>query len=152
MLKFTSGNLLESKAFALVNTVNTVGVMGKGIALQFKNEFPHNYAVYQKAFLNHDLKIGQLLAVEDSSLHLGERLIINFPTKRHWKMPSKYEYVESGLIALVAYLQANPVKSMAMPALGCGNGGLDWQKVKPMIENHLFQLDMPIWVYEPLNH
>jgi len=152
MLRFTTGNILDSSAEALVNTVNTVGVMGKGIALQFKQAFPHNFNVYQQACLNGQLTTGRILAVKDSELLLGERLIINFPTKQHWKMPSKYEYVESGLIALVAYLQANPVKSMAMPALGCGNGGLDWQKVKPMIENHLFQLDMPIWVYEPLNH
>ena len=152
MLRFTTGNIMDSSAEALVNTVNTVGVMGKGIALQFKQAFPHNFNVYQQACLNGQLVTGKILAVKDSELLLGERLIINFPTKQHWKVPSKYEYVESGLIALIAYLQANPVKSMAIPALGCGNGGLDWQKVKPMIENHLFQLDMPIWVYEPLNH
>jgi hypothetical protein len=75
--------------------------MGKGIALQFKNEFPHNYAIYREACLKHELKIGVLLTVEDSSLLLGERLIINFPTKTHWRLPSEYSYIEKGLQALV---------------------------------------------------
>ena len=79
----------------------------------------------------------------------GRKLIINFPTKRHWKSPSTYEYVETGLAALVAYLKTNPVKSLAMPALGCGNGGLDWKLVKPMIEKHLGELDLSVWIYEP---
>lgn len=142
---------MDSSAEALVNTVNTVGVMGKGIALQFKQAFPHNFNVYKQACLNGHLTTGKILAVKDNELLMGERLILNFPTKQHWKMPSKYEYVESGLIALVSYLQDNPVKSIAMPALGCGNGGLEWQKVKLLIEQHLAGLDMALWVYEPLN-
>lgn len=150
MLRFTTGNLLDSSAEALVNTVNTVGVMGKGIALQFKQTFPHNYSLYKQACLNGTLTTGKILAIKDSELLLGERLIINFPTKQHWKMPSRYEYIESGLIALVAYLKKNRVNSLAMPALGCGNGGLDWNKVRPMIEQHLATLDMSIWVYEPI--
>ena len=142
---------MDSSAEALVNTVNTVGVMGKGIALQFKQAFPHNFNVYKHACDNGQLTSGKILAVKDRELLLGERLIINFPTKSHWRSPSTYEYIESGLIALVAYLRENPVKSMAMPALGCGNGGLDWYKVRPMIEQHLSALDLAIWVYEPLN-
>jgi O-acetyl-ADP-ribose deacetylase (regulator of RNase III) len=149
MLRFTTGNLLDSSAEALVSTVNTVGVMGKGIALQFKQAFPHNFIVYKQACMSGQLTVGKILAVKDSELLLGERLIINFPTKSHWKSPSAYEYVESGLVALVAYLKENPLKSLAMPALGCGNGGLDWHKVKPMIEQHLGKLDIAIWVYEP---
>jgi O-acetyl-ADP-ribose deacetylase (regulator of RNase III) len=149
MLRFTTGNLLDSSAEALVNTVNTVGVMGKGIALQFKQAFPHNFNVYKQACNNGHLTTGKILAVKDRELLLGERLIINFPTKSHWKSLSTYEYIESGLIALVAYLTENPVKSMAMPALGCGNGGLDWAKVKTMIEDHLSGLELSIWVYEP---
>jgi O-acetyl-ADP-ribose deacetylase (regulator of RNase III) len=149
MIRYTTGNIMDSSAEALVNTVNTVGVMGKGIALQFKQAFPHNFNVYKQACVNGQLKTGQILAVKDSDLLLGDRLIINFPTKSHWKMPSRYEYVESGLIALVAYLRDNPVKSLAMPALGCGNGGLDWVKVRTMIEDHLSGLDISIWVYEP---
>ncbi|AYL94388.1 macro domain-containing protein [Mucilaginibacter celer] len=149
MLRFTIGNLLDSSAQALVNTVNTVGVMGKGIALQFKLAFPHNFEVYRQACLNGNLQTGQVLVVKDSNLLLGERLIINLPTKRHWKLPSAYEYIESGLIALAEYLQANPVQSLAMPALGCGNGGLDWKLVRPMIGHYLGELDTDIWVYEP---
>jgi O-acetyl-ADP-ribose deacetylase (regulator of RNase III) len=149
MLRFTTGNILDSSAEALVNTVNTVGVMGKGIALQFRQAFPHNYEVYRQACLNASLQTGHLLAVKDTELLMGERLIINFPTKRHWKSPSTYEYVETGLVALVTYLKTIPIKSLAMPALGCGNGGLDWKLVKPMIENHLGELDLSVWIYEP---
>ncbi|WP_158994910.1 macro domain-containing protein [Mucilaginibacter sp. L196] len=90
MLIFKKGNLLDSKCYALVNTVNIIGVMGKGIALQFKNEFPHNYKVYHKACQTRQLKIGGLLTVRDRSLLLGERLIINLPTKNHWRLPSEY--------------------------------------------------------------
>lgn len=140
---------MDSSAEALVNTVNTVGVMGKGIALQFKQAFPHNFEVYKQACLNGQLKTGQVLAVKDSELLMGERLIINLPTKLHWKMPSRYEFVESGLIALVSCLRDSPVKSLAMPALGCGNGGLDWNRVKPLIEQYLSGLELSIWVYEP---
>jgi len=149
MIKFLSGNLLESNAYALVNTVNTVGVMGKGIALQFKNEFPHNYIIYREACLKNKLNIGQLLTVADSSLLLGERLIINFPTKTHWRLPSEYSYIEKGLQALVKFLTENEIKSLALPALGCGNGGLDWVHVKEMICQHLEPLDTAIEVYEP---
>jgi O-acetyl-ADP-ribose deacetylase (regulator of RNase III) len=149
MLRYTTGNLLSSSAEALVNTVNTAGVMGKGIALQFKRAFPHNFEVYEVACLNGSFRTGQILAVRDSELILGERLIINFPTKQHWKFPSRYEYIESGLHALVAYLKENTVRSLAMPALGGGNGGLDWLKVKAMIEQHLSGVATDIWVYEP---
>ncbi|MDP9079926.1 MAG: macro domain-containing protein [Bacteroidota bacterium] len=100
MITFLTGNLLQSNAYALLNTVNTVGLMGNGIALQFKNEFPHNYAVYREACKNHELVVGQLLAMKDNSLLLGERLIINFPTKTHWRSPSEYTYIEHGLRAL----------------------------------------------------
>jgi O-acetyl-ADP-ribose deacetylase (regulator of RNase III) len=149
MIKFLSGNLLESNACALVNTVNTVGVMGKGIALQFKNEFPRNYAIYRKACLSHQLKTGQLLAIEGRSLLLGERLIINFPAKMHWRLPSEYNYVEQGLAALSLIIPEKQITSIAIPALGCGNGGLDWLRVKEMIFRYLEPLDITIEVYEP---
>jgi O-acetyl-ADP-ribose deacetylase (regulator of RNase III) len=150
MIRYTTGNIMDSSAEALVNTVNTVGVMGKGIALQFKQAFPHNFNVYKQACDNGQLTTGKILAVMDRELLFGERLIINFPTKQHWKIPSSYAYVESGLIALAAYLEKNPVNSLAMPAPGCGNGGLDWNKVRPMIEQYLSELNMSIWVYEPI--
>jgi len=152
MIRYVKGNIMDSSAEAFVNTVNTVGVMGKGIALQFKQAFPHNFEVYKNACITGHLTTGTILAVKDSELLLGERLIINFPTKQHWKMPSKYEYIESGLIALVTYFKDHPLKSLAMPALACGNGGLEWQKVTPLIEQHLAELDIVIWVYEPKNH
>jgi O-acetyl-ADP-ribose deacetylase (regulator of RNase III) len=149
MIKFLSGNILESNAYALVNTVNTVGVMGKGIALQFKNEFPHNYAIYREACLKHELKIGQLLTTADGSPLLGERLIINFPTKTHWRLPSEYSYIVKGLQALANLTTENEIKSLALPALGCGNGGLDWLLVKEMICRHLEPVDAAIEVYAP---
>jgi O-acetyl-ADP-ribose deacetylase (regulator of RNase III) len=149
MIKFLPGNLLESNAYALVNTVNTVGVMGKGIALQFKNEFPHNYAIYREACLKHELKIGHLLTIVDSSLLLGERVIINFPTKTHWRLPSDYSYIQKGLQALAKLITEREIISIALPALGCGNGGLDWVLIKRMISQYLEPLDIAIEVYEP---
>lgn len=107
MIHFLYGDLLKSEAYALVNTVNTVGVMGKGIALQFKNEFPYNYTIYREACLKRELKVGQLLSVQDNSLLLGERLIINFPTKTHWRLPSEYSYIEEGLKGLAALIADN---------------------------------------------
>jgi len=116
MVTYNTGNILGSSAEALVNTVNTVGVMGKGIALQFKNEFPHNYKVYRNVCQNRQLQIGGLLAVKDQSLRLGERLIINFPTKTHWQWPSEYNYVEQGLVALAKLIAEERIKHIAIPA------------------------------------
>lgn len=149
MLKFLSGNLLNSNAHALVNTVNTVGVMGKGIALQFKNEFPYNYMVYRNACLKQELKVGQLLTVKDTSLLMGERLIINFPTKIYWQLQSEYNYLDLGLTALHKLIAAEQINSIALPALGCGNGGLNWHIVRAMIYDHLEKLDSGIEIYEP---
>jgi len=149
MIRFTRGNLLNSPASALVNTVNTVGVMGKGIALQFRETFPHNYQVYRDACKKGKLQVGELLVVKDSNLLTGEKQIVNFPTKTHWRMPSQYVYIERGLIALRAYVQEHRMASLAMPAPGCGNGGLTWSIVKPMIEECLSGLDTVIEVYEP---
>jgi O-acetyl-ADP-ribose deacetylase (regulator of RNase III) len=104
MIHYTIGNLLDSKAQALVNTVNTVGVMGKGIALQFKEAYPHNYTVYRKACKEESFTTGQILTVQDVDV-TGVRFIVNFPTKQHWRAPSKYEYIESGLVALRDWLQ-----------------------------------------------
>jgi O-acetyl-ADP-ribose deacetylase (regulator of RNase III) len=148
MITYVTGNLMESPAVALVNTVNTVGVMGKGIALQFKKAFPHNFAVYREACKNGELTIGKILAVIDRDLLLGEKLILNFPTKTDWRLPSEYEYIERGLVALRDYVINHQVKSLAIPPLGCGNGGLDWQKVKPMIADAMEGIELPIWIYE----
>ena len=150
MITYTTGDLLTDKATALVNTVNTVGKMGKGIALQFRDAFPHNYSVYLQACRNRELYTGKLLAVRDSNLIYGEHLIINLPTKTHWRLPSEYSYVESGLAALRSYIQEHRLESIAMPVPGCGNGGLDWNRVRSMIETHLKDLDSAIMVYLPM--
>lgn len=123
--------------------------MGKGIALQFKEAFPNNNNAYIEACKGKELEPGKLLAVWDENLQLGKKLIINFPTKVHWRHPSKYEYIEKGLVALHELLQNGKVRSVAIPPLGCGNGGLDWTIVKPMIESALADLELDIVVYEP---
>ena len=149
MITMITGNLLETNAEALVNPVNTVGVMGKGIALQFKEAFSHNYEEYRTACKNKTFNIGDILVKNDFNSLLGNKLIINFPTKKHWKQPSEYSYIESGLQSLAKYIKDNDVKSIAIPPLGCGNGGLDWNIVKPMIEKYLSQLTADIHLYEP---
>ena len=148
MIEYTIGNLFESDAEALVNTVNTVGVMGKGVALQFKKNYHNNYKAYVEACKNGDVQIGRMFVVRDHSL-LGEKLIVNFPTKTDWRKPSEYEYVERGLDALVDTIRQYGIKSIAIPPLGAGNGGLHWDKVKKMIEEKLAALDVRIIVYEP---
>lgn len=149
MIHYIKGNLLESEAEALVNTVNTVGVMGKGIALQFKEAFPENYRVYNNACRKKELHVGELLVVEDSNLTSGPKIIINFPTKTHWKLPSEYSYIEQGLLALRKEIERHHIKSIAIPPLGSHNGGLDWLRVKQMIEATLSDLNCDIYLYEP---
>ncbi|MEQ9220241.1 MAG: macro domain-containing protein [Cyclobacteriaceae bacterium] len=148
MLQFVKGNLLNAEAEALVNTVNTVGVMGKGIALQFKNRYPENYKIYRDACKSGTFHTGEILAVKDGNL-MNQKWILNFPTKAHWKGNSRYEYISSGLKALRQTLQEKNIKSVAIPPLGCGNGGLEWSKVKPMIRQSLEDLDITAFVYEP---
>ncbi|OYQ33279.1 phosphatase [Flavobacterium cyanobacteriorum] len=148
-MKFVKGNLLESDSQALVNTVNTVGVMGKGIALQFKETFPTNYKTYLEKCKRNELFPGKLLVVKEINIS-GEKLIINFPTKTEWYLKSKYEYIEEGLVALVNTIKEYNIKSIAIPPLGCGNGGLRWEKVRLLMENYLNNLrDVDIIIYEP---
>lgn len=148
-MKYSKGNLLEAPVEALVNTVNTVGVMGKGIALQFKEAFPSNFKAYQKACKDKWLQPGKLLVFREQTIN-GEKIIINFPTKTEWFQKSKYEYIEAGLIELVEVIKREKIKSIAIPPLGCGNGGLKWQVVKAMMEKYLHSLnDVEILVYEP---
>jgi O-acetyl-ADP-ribose deacetylase (regulator of RNase III) len=149
MINYKTGNLLESSAEALVNTVNTVGVMGKGIALQFKNMFPNNYKIYAKACKNSELKTGKLLITEEETMLGGKKIIINFPTKTDWRKPSEYSYIEDGLKDLVKIIREQNIKSIAIPPLGAGNGGLDWNKVKVILVNYLSGLDCEIYIYEP---
>lgn len=124
------GNLLTADVDALVNTVNTDGVMGKGLALQFKKAFPENFASYERACKAGEVKIGQMHVVPRLA---SPRFIINFPTKRHWRQPSRLEYVREGLRDLVAQVKHLAITSIAVPPLGCGNGGLEWSAVRPLI-------------------
>jgi O-acetyl-ADP-ribose deacetylase (regulator of RNase III) len=149
MIHYVKGNLLESDAQALVNTVNTVGVMGKGIALQFKEAFPENFRVYYNACRKKELHIGDVLVVEDSNLASGSKLIVNFPTKTHWRYPSEYSYIEQGLQSLRREILARHIRSIAIPPLGSHNGGLDWLQVKQMVEKAMGDLDCEIYLYEP---
>ncbi|OTX92578.1 hypothetical protein BK726_06375 [Bacillus thuringiensis serovar londrina] len=151
MITYLQGNLfsLFNKVDAITNTVNCVGVMGKGIALEFKNRFPINYKEYRIKCASKELTIGQSFVYEIPS-NLQTKYIINFPTKKHWRHPSKVEYIEQGLDNLITLIAEYNIKSIAMPALGCGNGNLDWKVVKPIIEKKLSHLkDVDIVVFEP---
>lgn len=149
MIHYVKGNLLESDAEALVNTVNTVGVMGKGIALQFKEAYPENYRIYNNACRKKELHIGRVLVVEDSNFTSGPKIIVNFPTKTHWRLPSEYSYIELGLQSLRKEIVSKHINSIAIPPLGSHNGGLDWLRVKQMVETTLGDLDCDIYLYEP---
>jgi len=133
MIEHASGNLLEAECDALVNTVNTVGVMGKGIALQFKQAFPDNFREYQRACRSGEVRIGRMFVVPTYRLD-RPRYIINFPTKRHWRQPSRLEDIAAGLPDLIAQVLALQLESVALPPLGCGSGGLDWNRVRPLVE------------------
>lgn len=149
MIHYVTGDLLKSDAQALVNTVNTVGVMGKGIALQFREAFPNNFRLYCEACKNHALSVGHMLVVNDVNGDGEEKTIINFPTKTHWRLPSEYEYVRHGLKALRQEIVERRIRSIAIPPLGSRNGGLDWARVRLMMEEALNDLDCDIYIYEP---
>jgi len=149
MIKFVTGNIIESDAEALINTVNTVGIMGKGIALQFKNAFQNNFKAYVEACKRNEIEIGKLFVTKDSNLNTGEKIIINFPTKKDWRKPSEYDYIDAGLTDLIRILNDYKIRSIAIPPLGAGNGGLEWEKVKKIIVEKLGYLDVEIIVYEP---
>lgn len=149
MIKHVSGNLLDADAEAYVNTVNTVGVMGKGIALQMKRAFPQVFAEYKKAAAAGEVRPGRMHVVETGRLH-GPRFVINFPTKRHWKGKSRIEDIESGLEDLVAVIRDMKIRSVAIPPLGCGNGGLRWSDVRPRIERALRVVpEVTVLLYAP---
>jgi len=149
MIQLSQGNLLESNAEALINTVNCVGVMGKGIALQFKQKFPDNFAAYERACRQKEVQIGQMFTVATGQF-INPRFIINFPTKNHWKGKSRIEDIEAGLQALVEEIKKLDIKSIAVPPLGCGNGGLNWNEVRPLIEAAFSQLpQIQVALYAP---
>lgn len=150
MIKYFTGNILDSEAQAIVNTVNTVGVMGKGIALQFKKAFPNNYKLYSDACKNKEVVVGKMFVTIDSNIYSGEKIVINFPTKKHWRNPSEYQYIEDGLDDLIQVIKDKGIQSIAIPPLGAGNGGLKWEKVKKIIDAKLGNINTDIIVYEPI--
>lgn len=131
-INYVQGDLLKSNAEALVNAVNCVGVMGKGIALQFKKQYPKMFNSYRSICYNKKLTPGHLHYFKEK-----DKFIINFPTKDDWRNPSKIEYIENGLVSLVKLIKKLNLKSIAIPMLGCGNGGLDWKEVNTLIINIL---------------
>ena len=149
MIEITRGNLLTADAEALVNTVNTVGVMGKGIALQFKQAFPENYRFYRRACEKGEVQPGRMLVFETGRM-LNPRYVVNFPTKRHWRGKSRLTDIRAGLETLVEEIRRRSISSVAVPPLGCGNGGLDWAVVRPLIEDAMNQLpDVKVLLFEP---
>ena len=140
---------MQDDAQALVNTVNTEGVMGKGIALQFKEAFPNNYRIYRKVCKDGNLHVGEMLVTEEYTLLGDKKYIVNFPTKTTWRKPSEYSYIGKGLHALKNEIEKLHIMSIAIPPLGSSNGGLDWQKVKEMIILVLGDMDCDIRIYEP---
>jgi O-acetyl-ADP-ribose deacetylase (regulator of RNase III) len=149
MITYTKGNLLEANAEVLVNTVNTVGVMGKGIALMFKERFPENFKRYAAACESKRVNVGHMFVTEVNELG-GPRWIVNFPTKTHWRAPSKVEWIIEGLKDLRRFIVENRVASIAIPPLGSGNGGLNWPDVREQVEAALGDLtDVRVIVFEP---
>lgn len=143
MITYVSGDLFLSPAQVLVNTVNTVGVMGKGIAKTFKKIYPEMFREYQRFCEEKKFKVGMLWLYRTS-----HKLILNFPTKQHWRQPSRSEYIEAGLNKFVATYGKLGITSVAFPRLGCGNGELDWEAVvQPLMEKYLENLAIDVFVY-----
>jgi len=149
MMEYKTGNILEADAEALVNSVNCVGFMGRGIALQFKKAWPENFKAYAAACRRHEVRPGTMFVFETGRL-TNPRYIINFPTKRHWRGKSRIEDIEAGLEALAEEIRRRSIRSVALPPLGCGLGGLEWPEVRLRIERALGKLpDVQILVFEP---
>jgi O-acetyl-ADP-ribose deacetylase (regulator of RNase III) len=150
MISYTTGNLLDAEVDTLVNAVNTVGVMGKGIALMFKDRFPANMSAYSKACKAGEVETGRMFVTETGEL-MGPRWIINFPTKQHWRSKSQMQWIIDGLADLRCFIKEYQVRSIAIPPLGAGNGGLKWVDVKSHIEKALGDLEgVEIVIYEPI--
>lgn len=149
MIELTTGDLLKADAEALVNTVNCDGFMGRGVAAQFKRMFPANFKAYEQACKRGEVQPGRMLIVRTEA-ERGPRWIVNFPTKRHWRNRSRLEDIESGLTALVADVDRLSIRSIAIPPLGCGLGGLAWSEVRPRIE-HAFVAhpEVRVLLFEP---
>jgi O-acetyl-ADP-ribose deacetylase (regulator of RNase III) len=149
MIEFRTGDILKTDAEALVNTVNCVGIMGRGIALQFKNAFPENFKAYEVACARGEVQPGRMLVFETGYV-TKPKYIINFPTKRHWRGKSRIEDIEAGLEALLTEIRKRRIRQIAIPPLGSGLGGLDWREVREKIEAALQNLDdVQVIVFEP---
>ncbi|GMV39968.1 MAG: hypothetical protein AMXMBFR64_16840 [Myxococcales bacterium] len=149
MIRLLRGDVLRAQAEALVNTVNCIGFMGRGIALQFRRAFPDNFRIYERACKGGEVAPGRMLVVPTGQL-TGPKYIVNFPTKRHWRGKSRIEDIDAGLVALVGDVQRLGIRSIAIPPLGCGLGGLDWSDVRPRIERAFATLaDVDVLIYEP---
>lgn len=148
MIHYKTGDILHADAEALVNTVNCVGIMGRGIALLFKQAFPENFKTYAAACARDQVQPGRMFVFE-TGLMTNPKYIINFPTKRHWRGKSRIEDIEAGLQSLVEEIRARGIRSIAVPPLGSGLGGLDWAEVRPRIEAALGNLNMAVTVFEP---
>jgi len=149
MMEFKTGDILQSDVEALVNTVNCVGIMGRGVALQFKTKFPQNFKAYAAACNREEVQPGRMFVFETGWV-TGPKYIINFPTKRHWRGKSRIEDIDAGLKDLRAVVEQKKIHSIAIPPLGAGLGGLRWAQVRPKIEHALKPLqDVRIVVFEP---
>ena len=142
MIEYIEGNIFDSPAQVIVNTVNTVGVMGKGIALEFKNRYPQMFEKYKTACEKHMLTIGKLMLVS-----APDHMLLLFPTKENWRYPSKLSYIEQGLKRFCDNYAQRGITSIAFPKLGCGNGELDWNEVRPLMERYLKDLPIDIYIY-----
>lgn len=143
MIRFTEGNIFESPAQTLVNTVNTVGAMGKGIAKEFKRLFPTMFKEYQTLCEDGKIKMGVLWMYRTP-----HKAVLNFPTKTHWRQPSTIKFIKTGLTRFVDTYEDLRITSIAFPRLGCGNGELDWEVVKPLMQSYLTGLPIDIYIYE----
>src|SRR5262245_56499440 len=149
MIEYQTGDILQADVEALVNAVNCVGVMGRGLALEFKKAYPKNFRVYEAACAREEVQPGRMF-VFDTGRPTNPKFIINFPTKRHWRGSSRIEDIESGLQALAEEIRARHITSIALPALGSGLGGLDWRDVRPRIEKALGSLPgVHVILFEP---
>lgn len=142
MIEYIEGDIFNSPAQAIVNTVNTVGVMGKGLALSFKNRYPEMFQSYKRACDKNLLKTGKLML-----FYSPDHWILLFPTKENWRYPSKHEYIEAGLVKFVQTYADKNITSIAFPRLGCGNGELNWDDVRPLMEKYLHSLPIDICIY-----
>jgi O-acetyl-ADP-ribose deacetylase (regulator of RNase III) len=142
MIEYIEGDIFKSPAQVIVNTVNTMGVMGKGLALEFKQRYPEMFAQYRTACEKKQLTIGKLML-----WYAPDYWILLFPTKENWRKPSKLEYIEKGLIKFVQTYADKSITSIAFPKLGCGNGELNWDDVRPLMENYLKNLPIDVYIY-----